>query len=806
MKRISIKYILTITLLLLFISFKVFAQNVKEPTLSCIYPAGVQVGSEAELIILGQNLNRAEEFFTTENGLSISIIDKSKQIKNINKEMRYLINEVFFNSLSKKLDQKIKHKDESQNIIRLLKNRYFKTLNNKIDTSNTKLLKSPFLNNLDTMSIQEIIHSKYNLFFPRNKIQVNQQLTDIMLVKIKVEKNAQIGIHQIALKTNSGLSNPLNFQIGELKEIKESEPNGLEEKPFFAGENKINLLFKQPILETPILINGTIMPGDVDCFKFKAKKGQKLVINTSARKLIPFLSDTVPGWFDMVVTIEDENGNELAYSDHYLNGPDPVVLFSVPNDGVYKIIIRDVIFRGRQDFIYRVSIGETPFITNMFPIGISKNSVTDTTISGWNINDTQLKINGNLYHEGIQEVSVINNDLTSNSIPFLIHNHKNALENKNNHSFQLAQQINLPSSINGIIDEKGMQDYYKFNANKGDQIVISIDAYKLNSPLDSLIRIFDESGKLVALKDDSYTKIKHLHIEELGSQTHYADANLKVTIPLKGTYTIEISDIQNRCGQQFNYCLNVSYSEPDFELRTHTSHILSHNNSKIPLCIYAIRKNGYEGQINLKMKDLKNGFTLDRNYVIPEKKNHIWLTLNTPSKGNKQLREFSILGWVKFKDKIIEKKVHPADRRMQAFLYEHLLLSKKMFCIISNSKNKCAFNYFNEEIKLNFEDYEMKKVKFTVTNGQELKKLSLNMLNAPQGLKIEQPKKLSKNIYEFSLVLNPKTQTMNYKDNLILRMNFEAKTGKKKKSKASYTYLPSLPISINIQKNKVNNH
>ena len=45
------------------------------------------------------------------------------------------------------------------------------------------------------------------------------------------------------------------------------------------------------------MINGQIMPGDVDRFSFRARKGMRLVAIGAMRELIPYIADAVPGWF-----------------------------------------------------------------------------------------------------------------------------------------------------------------------------------------------------------------------------------------------------------------------------------------------------------------------------------------------------------------------------------------------------------------------------------------------------------------------------------------------------------------------------
>ena len=85
--------------------------------------------------------------------------------------------------------------------------------------------------------------------------------------------------------------------------------------------------------------------------------------------MIPYLADAVPGWFQAALTLYDAQGNELAYDDDYRFHPDPVLHYVVPNDGEYTIEIRDSLYRGREDFVYRIAIGELPFVTGIFPVG-----------------------------------------------------------------------------------------------------------------------------------------------------------------------------------------------------------------------------------------------------------------------------------------------------------------------------------------------------------------------------------------------------------------------------------------------------
>ena len=102
---------------------------------------------------------------------------------------------------------------------------------------------------------------------------------------------------------------------------------------------------------------------------------------------MPYLADAVPGWFQAVLTLYDAAGKEVAYDDDFRFHPDPVLHYVVPNDGEYTVEIKDALYRGREDFVYRISIGELPFVTGIFPLGGKAGARTSVELSGWNLPD-----------------------------------------------------------------------------------------------------------------------------------------------------------------------------------------------------------------------------------------------------------------------------------------------------------------------------------------------------------------------------------------------------------------------------------
>ena len=121
---------------------------------------------------------------------------------------------------------------------------------------------------------------------------------------------------------------------------------------------------------------------------------------------MPYLADAVPGWFEAAVAICDQRGNELAFADHYRYSPDPVLFYEVPKDGQYVLEIRDTIYRGREDFVYRITVGELPFLTSVFPLGGKAGSKLSLELTGWNIPTATLAQEARHAEPGIYPIDV----------------------------------------------------------------------------------------------------------------------------------------------------------------------------------------------------------------------------------------------------------------------------------------------------------------------------------------------------------------------------------------------------------------
>ena len=131
----------------------------------------------------------------------------------------------------------------------------------------------------------------------------------------------------------------------------------------------------------PAIINGQIFTTttgqggpDRGYWRLPVKAGQTLVCECQAQSILPYSYWAVPGWLDACLTLSDTAGKRLGFVDDFRFKPDPVLFHKVEKDGECLLEVRDILYRGSQDFIYRVRIGAWPYVTHVYPLGGRRNS------------------------------------------------------------------------------------------------------------------------------------------------------------------------------------------------------------------------------------------------------------------------------------------------------------------------------------------------------------------------------------------------------------------------------------------------
>ena len=557
-----------------------------------VYPAGIKQGDKVSCLLGGQRLEDVYSAIVTGTGVTAQVVVYDKKMNN--QEVQFLRNQ-----------------------LQELRAVPIASRDNNISNLMTRL------NDVLDAHVQQ----------PQS-----DAIANLVYLEVRAGANATPGVREIRVCTPRGLSNPLPFHVGQLPEftgeampISQKQILGKEAQSLRRRKRQVSNTGKESMMgmemmqmatsmagpgaqsdvdddekeiKLPCVVNGQIGSGAVDRFSFTARRGEKLVLTVCARTLIPYLADAVPGWFQPVLVLCDDQGKEVAYTDDYRFKPDPVIFYQIPADGKYILAIHDSIFRGREDFVYRITLGELPFVTSVFPLGaqIGLDSIVD--IKGANLEQTQLMPQTHDVAPGIITLTARGRGgVLSNPILFALDELPCGFEKEPNNTVRKAQKLELPVIINGKIDTPGDQDLFAITGRAGDEIVAEVMARRLDSPLDSTLRLIAPSGTCIAFNDDN---------EDVGSglNTHHADAYLRVRLPTDGRYLINIGDAQHKGGEAYAYRLRISAPQPDFALRLAPSSVVMASNASAPVEVHILRKDGFTQPIHVKIKDPACGFSL----------------------------------------------------------------------------------------------------------------------------------------------------------------------------------------------------
>ena len=174
-----------------------------------------------------------------------------------------------------------------------------------------------------------------------------RNLGGVSAIRALLAPDAPLGFREMRVLTPSGyVTNAALFAVDELAESVEKEPNDR-----FAQANGVGL---------PSAVNGRIeKKGDRDWFKFQAKAGQRLVLETFASRLGSPL-DALLTLHGPTTPAAEEGGGaspgaRLAVNDDAV-GSEARFAFTFPADGEYSVELRDLSARGGPDFAYRLRL------------------------------------------------------------------------------------------------------------------------------------------------------------------------------------------------------------------------------------------------------------------------------------------------------------------------------------------------------------------------------------------------------------------------------------------------------------------
>ncbi len=354
-----------------------------------------------------------------------------------------------------------------------------------------------------------------------------------LLVRLQVPKDAPLGFHSIRLATRRGMSNLRLFCIDDLPQVLESTMN---HTPSTAQT-----------VPLPCVVAAKADAETTDYFKFHVTAGQRLSFEILGRRL--------GSLFDPQLQLLDgTSGRELpgAYSnDAPALATDARLTYTFKTAGDYLVAVRDVSYRGGDDFHYRLRIGDFPCATTTLPLTAKRGSKLTVKFAGPNVDGVAPVEVTTPSDPSIEFLSLAlrgANGLHGWPVNLALSDMEETLEKEPNNEAAKANRLAVPGAITARFEQKGDSDSFVFALKKGVRYLIETQTHELGSPTEVYMTLSDAKGKQLQVSDPAKA------------------ARLDFTPPADGDYVLQVEHLHLWGGPDEVYRVSVAPFEPGFDL------------------------------------------------------------------------------------------------------------------------------------------------------------------------------------------------------------------------------------------------
>jgi hypothetical protein len=395
---------------------------------------------------------------------------------------------------------------------------------------------------------------------------------------LKAAADCKLGEYAFRLRTKAGASAVHTFRVTPFPVVLEKEPNDTREHA-------------QPV---PVNASaaGVIETGGTDHFAITLKKGQRLAAEVEGVRLGGELNDTA-------IEIFGPDGKQLAAADDTaLFRQDPFVTLVAPADGVYVVQVRDTNFGGGDGHRYVLHVGTFSRPAAVFPAGGSAGTEVAVKLFGageYRTVSVKLPPAGTPFEFHPSDAG----GAAPTPNPFRVSAFPNVNETEPNDEPKSAKAaVAWPVAFNGIIEKPGDADHFRFRAKRGDVIDVNAFAFRVGSPLDTVVAVLDANGELIAANDDD--------------ETH--DSRLEVTVPADGEYFVRVTDKRRQGGPMFVYRVELDAPKtglavflPERGRKTQDRHVITVPRGNRVTAFLAVRRDGFSGPVTITSSPLPAG-------------------------------------------------------------------------------------------------------------------------------------------------------------------------------------------------------
>ncbi len=426
-----------------------------------------------------------------------------------------------------------------------------------------------------------------DLFFYDSGVQLvrfSTNKTNSVSADLKISDKARLGEHLLKARTGSGITETRIFSVGPFPEFAEQEPN-----------SEISRAQKVPLNST---VNGLVGAEDEDFYRVELRRGDVFTAEVEAMRL----GRTI---MDPRLTIMETNGTVLAMNDdNVLLKQDSVVTFTVPHDGAFIVQLRESTLSGAAT-PYRLHMGTFPRPMSVFPPGGQSGrevsfELTDAVGRKFPLSEPLSKTGADRF-----PLFAVRGGLSAPSANWIrVSPFPDITGDGGNTSRETAPAAaeKAPFAFNGRLANAGDAAYFKFFAQRGKALEVSVYGRRLRSPIDPVLDVLNMKGEVLTSNDDGAG----------------VDAAVRFVPPYETNYFLRVTDQLKRGGPGFVFRAEITPSEPSVTL---TMPPAGRNDSQtrqyaaVPrggrvATLLAVRRQNVDGALTLEAANLPPGVTM----------------------------------------------------------------------------------------------------------------------------------------------------------------------------------------------------
>lgn len=438
---------------------------------------------------------------------------------------------------------------------------------------------------------------------------------------VNIKADCPPGIHEARVMSRLGVSTSRVFTVGTLPEVTQDQPS-------------TTVAAAMP-LEVNSICNATLPVRAVNHYSFAATKGQRIIVDCADKG--------IDSKMNPVLIIADAAGRDLVVERR-----GGALDFTVPSDATYVIKVHELTFQGGANYFYRLALQEVAADAPIVRLPSTR------AVSSFSWPPTNLA----------QVAS--------------------STETEPNNQHAQAQKITLPCDIAGSFFPAADVDTFEFTAKKGEVWWAEVASERLGRPTDPSMIVQQVTGEGANEKLTDVVELSDIQSPVKRSSNGYAydgppynagstDILGKIEIKEDGVYRMQLSDLfgGTRNDPQNEYRLIIRPAAPDFalvawalhmELRNGDRNALSkplalRGGSTMALEVVAVRRDGFDGEIELKMERLPEGVTAT-GLKIPAGASRGIMLLTAREDAPRGMQLASFTGRAKIGDKEV---VHPCQ-------------------------------------------------------------------------------------------------------------------------------------------------